>query len=98
MTFHQRIATWRARHEMLSNFTSGVFVGWVLSTIYLLSGGEVFPYVPTWVELVFYPGFVIGLLSYDLVGFNGAIALRSLAHLAKKGTRLWTMPPILRKR
>jgi len=47
-------------------FCIGFMMGLIASWIYLLAGGQTWLFVPSWAEIVFYPGFFVGGCSYNL--------------------------------
>lgn len=56
-------------------FCIGSMIGLIASWIYILAGGDTWLFVPVWAEIIFYPGFHIGLICYDIFGGNVYLAL-----------------------
>lgn len=73
MTFYQRIFAFSKHRPLLFLFLLGSLVGLVAPILYLVGGGDVFLNVPTWATILYFPGFLIGNLFYNSIGFSGAV-------------------------
>jgi hypothetical protein len=88
MKLFQRISAWSFRHPSLSAFLFGAIIGFLASSLYIICGGDVFLFVPTWASVVFFPGLLVGNWAYrafDFLGFTGAIIAGMLAVMLSYG-------------
>ncbi len=52
-------------------FSIGFLSGLISSVIYFLSGGDVWLSIPDWAWVLFWPGFIIGEYSFNLLSTFG---------------------------
>jgi hypothetical protein len=79
MTLYHRVSTWSKEHPVFWAFLLGASIGFIASAVYLVSGGDTFLLVPTWANVVFFPGFLAGDLAYGVIGLPGAAFIGILA-------------------
>ena len=65
--------------NMMKTFLIGLMLGLISSWIYILAGGETWLFVPSWAEILFYPGFTVGHYCYVIFGVQLAILIGTLS-------------------
>ena len=73
MSALQHFAFTSRRYPRQGPFLFGASIGLIGSLLYLVLGGDVFILVPLWAAVIFLPGFYVGDLLYNHVGFTTAV-------------------------